>query len=39
MPYRAIEGYIRAKKIGKRLDGWAMARGDSGVLDGRGKLD
>jgi hypothetical protein len=30
-------GYIRAEKVGKRLDGWAMARVESGVLMGEGR--
>jgi hypothetical protein len=30
---RRNEGYLRAEEIGKRLDGWAMARGVIGVLD------
>jgi hypothetical protein len=29
------EGHIRAEEIGKRLDGWAMARVVMGVLDER----
>jgi hypothetical protein len=28
-----MEGYIRAEEIGKRLDSWAMARGNLGVVD------
>jgi hypothetical protein len=28
-----IEEYIRAEEIGKRLDSWAMARGNLGVID------
>jgi hypothetical protein len=32
------EGHVRAEEIGKRLDGWAMARGVMGVLDERGRF-
>jgi hypothetical protein len=33
--HKILEGYIRAEEIGKRFDGWAMARETLGVLDGR----
>ena len=31
---RSKEGYLRAEEIGKRLEGWAMARVELVVLDG-----
>jgi hypothetical protein len=34
-PHGVMAGYLRAEEIGKRLDSWAMARGDLGVVDGR----
>lgn len=34
-PHGVIAGHIRAEEIGKRLDSWAMARGNLGVVDRR----
>lgn len=34
-PHGVMAGHIRAEEIGKRLDSWAMARGNLGVVDRR----